>query len=356
MTAILSPGTLLDFELPARLEASAPPEVRGSGRGDVRLLVARRTSARIEHRRFEDLPDLLRPGDLLVVNTSATVAAAVAGRVAGAPALLHLSGRVRGDQLVELRRPDPGGRGSSPWLEAEEGAVVELPDGGAAELLRPALPRLGAAGVRLWAARLSLPTFVEAYLGLHGRPIRYGHVDREWPLAAYQTIFSLEAGSAEMPSAARPFTSELVTRLVAGGVGVVPVLLHCGVSSPEAGEPPQSEYYRVPATTAAAVNAARRAGRWIVAVGTTSVRALESAAGAGGELAAAEGWTDLVIGPERGLRTVDALITGWHEPRSSHLGMLEAVGGRSLLEASYQAALENRYLWHEFGDSHLILP
>jgi S-adenosylmethionine:tRNA ribosyltransferase-isomerase len=359
MTATLRSGMLLDFELPAGLEASLPPEVRGRGRGDVRLLVARRTSARIEHRRFEDLPDLLRSGDLLVVNTSATVAAAVEGTVAGAPALLHLSGRVRGDQVVELRHPDPGGRGSSPWLDAEQGKVVALPDGGVAELLRPAQPRAGAAaaaGVRLWAARLALPTFLEAYLALHGRPIRYGHVDREWPLAAYQTIFSLEAGSAEMPSAARPFTSELVTRLVACGVGVVPVLLHCGVSSPEAGEPPQAEYYRVPATTAAAVNAARRAGRWIVAVGTTSVRALESAAGAGGELAAAEGWTDLVITPERGLRTVDALITGWHEARSSHLEMLEAVGGRSLLEASYRAALENRYLWHEFGDSHLILP
>jgi S-adenosylmethionine:tRNA ribosyltransferase-isomerase len=357
MTTTLSSGTLLDFELPAGLEASSPPEERGRSRDDVRLMVARRTSARIEHRRFEDLPDLLRPGDLLVVNTSATVAAALVGTVAGAPALLHLSGRVRGDQVVELRHPDPGGRGSAPWLDAEAGTVVALPDGATAELLSPALQRVGAAGgVRLWAARLALPTFVETYLALHGRPIRYGYVDREWPLAAYQTIFSLEAGSAEMPSAARPFTSELVTRLVACGIGVAPVLLHCGVSSPEAGEPPQAEYYRVPAATAAAVNAARRAGRWIVAVGTTSVRALETAAGAGGELTAAEGWTDLVIRPERGLRTVDGLITGWHEPRSSHLGMLEAVGGRSLLEASYRAALENRYLWHEFGDSHLILP
>jgi S-adenosylmethionine:tRNA ribosyltransferase-isomerase len=356
MTAALSLGTLLDFELPAGLEASSPPEERGSGRDDVRLMVARRTSARVEHRRFEDLPDLLRPGDLLVVNTSATVAAALPATVAGAPALLHLSGRVRGDQVVELRHPDGGGRGSSPWLDAKAGTVVALPDGGAAELLGPALPLVGAAGTRLWAARLALPTFVDAYLALHGRPIRYGYVDRERPLAAYQTIFSLEAGSAEMPSAARPFTSELVTRLVACGVGLVPVLLHCGVSSPEAGEPPQPEYYRVPATTAAAVNAARQAGRWIVAVGTTSVRALETAAGGGGELVAAEGWTDLVIAPGRALRTVDGLITGWHEPRSSHLGMLEAVGGHSLLEASYRAALENRYLWHEFGDSHLILP
>jgi S-adenosylmethionine:tRNA ribosyltransferase-isomerase len=210
--------------------------------------------------------------------------------------------------------------------------------------------------VRLWAARLALPTFTDAYLAVHGRPIRYGYVDRERPLAAYQTIFALEPGSAEMPSAARPFSTELVTRLVAYGVAVAPIVLHCGVSSPEAGEAPQAEYYRVPASTAAAVNAARRAGRWVVAVGTTSVRALESAAGAAGELAAAEGWTELVVRPEQGLRVVDGLITGWHEPRSSHLWMLEAVGGRPLLEASYRAALEGRYLWHEFGDSHLILP
>ena len=357
MTAAVSPDALLGFELPSGLAAPSPPEERGCGRDDVRLMVARRASGRIEHRRFADLPDLLRPGDLLVVNTSATIPAAIRGSVAGVPALLHLSGRVGGDQVVELRHPDASGQGSSPWLDAEAGAVVALPDGGRAELLRPAGPPARVEGrVRLWAARLALPTFTDAYLAVHGRPIRYGYVDREWPLSAYQTIFALEPGSAEMPSAARPFTTELVTRLVACGVTVAPIVLHCGVSSPEAGEPPQAEYYRVPTTTAAALNAARRSGRWIVAVGTTSVRALESAAGADGQLAAAGGWTELMIGPEMGLGAVDGLITGWHEPRSSHLGMLEAVAGRSLLESSYLTALENRYLWHEFGDSHLILP
>lgn len=357
MTAALSPGTGMEFELPSALEASSPPEERGRGRDDVRLMVARRTSGRIEHRRFRDLPDLLRPGDLLVVNTSATIAAAVRGSVAGVPALLHLSGLARGEQVVELRRPDPAGRGSAPWLDAAPGTVVSLPDGASAEL-KSALggstqsPR----GVRLWKARLALPTFTEAYLAAHGQPIRYRHLDRERPLAAYQTVFALEPGSAEMPSAARPFTQELVTRLVTCGIAVAPLVLHCGVSSAEAGEPPQPEYYRVPATTAARVNASRRSGGWIIAVGTTSVRALESAAGADGQVSAAEGWTELVVGPEHGLRVVDGLVTGWHEPRSSHLAMLETVAGRSLLEASYLAALEGGYLWHEFGDSHLILP
>jgi S-adenosylmethionine:tRNA ribosyltransferase-isomerase len=169
-------------------------------------------------------------------------------------------------------------------------------------------------------------------------------------------VFGLEPGSAEMPSAARPFTAELVTRLVSYGIGVAPILLHCGVASPEVEEPPQAEYYRVPASTAATVNRTRRDGGWVVAVGTTSVRALESAAGLDGQVAAAEGWTELVVDPGRGPRVVHGLITGWHEPRSSHLLMLEAIGGRQLLATSYQAALQNRYLWHEFGDSHLILP
>jgi S-adenosylmethionine:tRNA ribosyltransferase-isomerase len=357
MSAAASTPTGIDFELPPHLEASVPPEERGLGRDDVRLMEARRTSGRIDHHSFDALPGLLRPGDLLVVNTSATIPAAIRGTVAGEPALLHLSGQLGGDQVVELRHLEPGAPGSSPWLDAERGTVVELPGGAAAALLRPAGPALGPQRrVRLWVARLALPAAIEAYLAVHGRPIRYGYVNRQWPLSAYQTVFAIEAGSSEMPSAARPFTPELVTRLVAAGVGVVPVVLHCGVSSPESEEPPQAEYYRVPVATANAVNAVRRAGGWVVAVGTTSVRALESATGADGQTGPSEGWTDLVVGLAPRPPAVDGLITGWHEPRSSHLWMLQAIGGRALLEASYRAALENGYLWHEFGDSHLILP
>ncbi len=357
MTSAVSARAHMDFELPPSLEAVAPPEERGRGRDDVRLMEARRSSGLIAHHQFQALPDLLRPGDLLVVNTSATISAAIRCTVSGEPALLHLSGGGTGGQIVELRHPDPSGRGNTPWPDAECGTVVKLPDGATAQLLEPAGPRFGAGGgVRLWSARLALPTFIDAYLAVHGRPISYGYVSREQPLSAYQTIFAMEPGSAEMPSAARPFTPALVTRLVALGIGVVPVVLHCGVSSPETGEPPQREWFRVPAATAASINASRRAGGWIVAVGTTSVRAVESATGPDGRTAEAQGWTDLVVGPGRELRAVDGMITGWHEPRSSHLAMLEAVGGWPLLEASYRAALDNGYLWHEFGDSHLILP
>jgi S-adenosylmethionine:tRNA ribosyltransferase-isomerase len=135
-----------------------------------------------------------------------------------------------------------------------------------------------------------------------------------------------------------------------------PVTLHCGVSSPERHEPPFPEQFEVPERTAELIGAVRGWGGRVIAVGTTVVRALESAADPDGAVHGRSGWTGLVIGPERGVRAVDGLITGWHEPEASHLQMLEAIAGPELLADSYRAALECGYLWHEFGDSHLILP
>jgi S-adenosylmethionine:tRNA ribosyltransferase-isomerase len=160
----------------------------------------------------------------------------------------------------------------------------------------------------------------------------------------------------EMPSAGRPFTTELVTRLVAGGVLVAPVVLHTGVSSPERHESPYPERYAVPEATARLVTAVRGWGGRVVAVGTTVVRALETVAAPDGTVAAGAGWTGLVVTPERGLWAVDGLLTGWHEPEASHLLMLEAAAGAELLDRSYAAAVRDGYLWHEFGDSHLVLP
>jgi S-adenosylmethionine:tRNA ribosyltransferase-isomerase len=205
-------------------------------------------------------------------------------------------------------------------------------------------------------AQLDLPGGLLAYLAEHGRPIRYGSPEHEWPLDAYQTVFATEPGSAEMPSAGRGFTAELVTALVARGVVFAPITLHCGVSSPEAGEAPQPEVYRVPATTAAVVNAARSAGHRVIAVGTTATRALETTADHAGAVHPGAGWTELVITPERGVRAVDGLITGWHEPEASHLDLIEAVAGRATLERSYAAAHALGYHGHEFGDFHLVLP
>jgi S-adenosylmethionine:tRNA ribosyltransferase-isomerase len=357
---------LIEFDLPPAREATRPPEERGLGRDDVRLLVADRATQRIEHRLFVHLPQLLERGDVLVVNTSATLPASLEARTAaGAPAELHLSTRhpdsprerPDGRWIVELRHaPSRGHAASTPWLDAAAGTVVRLPADGTARLLAPAADSgLAGATTRLWIADLDLPSPVLRYLARHGRPIRYAYVDRDRPIAAYQTIFARHPGSAEMPSAARPFSPELVTRLVTWGIVFAPVTLHAGVASPEAHEPPTAEWYDVPAESAQLVNLARRHGRRVIAVGTTAVRALETATGASLCTHPGNGWTRLLITPEHGVRSVDGLITGWHEPHASHLAVLEAVAGRPLLEASYRAALEAGYLWHEFGDSHLVL-
>lgn len=344
----------LDFELPPALEAGEPPEARGLARDDVRLMVSRYRDDRVEHARFRDLPRLLEPGDLLVVNTSGTLNAALrVVRADGSRAALHLSTRLPGGLwAVELRRL--AGRGTAPCDDAARGEELRLPGGAAATLLAPL--RRDGGPARLWVAELRLPAPLEWYLEDHGEPIRYGYVERAWPSVYYQTVFATEPGSAEMPSAGRAFTPELVTRLVARGVQVAPLLLHTGVASLESHEPPYEEFYRVPAATARAVNAARAAGRRVVAVGTTVVRALETVADEAGVAHPGEGWTGLVITPGRGLRAVDAMLTGLHEPRATHLAMLAALCGVGHLRRTYDEALRRGYLWHEFGDLHLILP
>lgn len=418
---------LAGLRLPPQLLATAPAPQRDA----VRLLVGRQASGAVSHHAFRELPSLLRAGDVLVVNTSRTLPAAVDGRIGNEAVVVHFStrrppsaggGRGDGRWVVEVRRPD--GRGSTlPRAGGPAGARIALA-GGAALVLETPLDRRGE---RLWIALplgadgrvLDVPTHLYA----HGRPIRYAYTERDQPLAAYQTVFATGpgpdgpagnreeeigtddvyayrgetlrgvpggastrktegrpqpdgagpedtgpegtgpggatpdgAGSAEMPSAGRPFTAALVTKLVSRGVQIAPITLHTGVASAEAHEPPYAEPYLVPAATAWQVNAARAAGGRVIAVGTTAVRALESAAGADGRVHPAHGWTELVITPERGVRAVDGLLTGLHEPQASHLLMLRALSGDRLLENVYTQALRERYLWHEFGDVNLLLP
>jgi S-adenosylmethionine:tRNA ribosyltransferase-isomerase len=341
----------LEFELPQRLEAHEPPEARGLARDEVRLMVASNRDGRITHARFKDLPAFLAPGDLVVLNTSATLPAALpAERSDGRQLELRLSTPVPHRVaehwwIIELRSLE------RPFLAGRDGDELALPGGGRATIVAPY-----AGGRRLWLARLDLPAPLTEYLGEHGHPIRYGYVPREWPLSAYQNAFAVDPGSAEMPSAGRPLTAELVARLVAHGVHIAPVTLHTGVSSPERGEAPYPERFRVPETTARLLNAVRGWGGRVVAVGTTVVRALESAVERDGTVIAAEGWTNVLVTPERGARAVDGLITGWHEPEATHLQMLRALTDEGLLDRCYREALELGYLWHEFGDSHLILP
>jgi S-adenosylmethionine:tRNA ribosyltransferase-isomerase len=330
----------LAFELPAALEAHVPPEVRGAGRDDVRLLVS--TGADTEHAHFRRLPDFLAAGDLIVLNRSATLPAALcARRESGSVFDLHISTRLPADLFVV----EP----SETHLEEHE--RLRLPGGALAELLTPYR-----ASRRLWVARLFMPMPFVLYLMRYGWPVSYRHVSTPWPLQTYQNVFAQTPGSAEMPSAGRPFTDEMLGRLRERGVGVAFITLHAGVSSLERDEPPYEEWYEVPADAARAVHRARRGGGRIVAVGTTVVRALESSLDERGQVVASRGWTDLVITPERGVSAVDGVLTGFHEPRSSHLAMLEAVIGCERVWDAYAAALAGGYLWHEFGDSHLILP
>jgi S-adenosylmethionine:tRNA ribosyltransferase-isomerase len=336
-------------DLPAGVEARQPPEARGLRRDGVRLMVSRAEEAPV-HARFADLPRFLDPGDLLVINTSATLPAAVEARTDDGRSLrVHLSSPLLADLwLVEAR--EPAGAASAPFAGDLRGSTVHLPEGGSVEFLHR-YPR----SVRLWLAALQLPRPVTEYLARWGQPIRYSYVDRDWPIDAYQTVYATEAGSAEMPSAGRPFSSEVITSLVAHGVGLAPLLLHTGVSSLEADEEPYPEPFSVPADTARRVNEARAAGRRVIAVGTTVVRALESVVDSGGTVHPGGGWTDLVITPDRGVSAVDGLLTGFHAPTASHLSMIAAVAGRRVLERAYAAARDHGYLWHEFGDSHLIL-
>ena len=158
-----------------------------------------------------------------------------------------------------------------------------------------------------------------------------------------------------MPSAARPFTARALRALRARGIGVAKIVLHTGVSSLERGERPYPERFKVAPATADAVNRARARDSKVVAVGTTVVRALESAADDRGVVHPQQGWTGLTVTPETGVKVVDGLLTGWHEPDASHLLMLEAIAGRPLLERSYASALAHGYRWHEFGDVHLLM-
>ena len=359
-------GSPLHFELPQELEAGEPPEARGLRRDEVRLMVSYLEDDRIVHSRFGDLPKFLTAGDTLVVNTSGTMNAALpAEREDGTPLTAHLSTHLPADLwVVELRSIS----GDEPVLDGESGEILTLPEGASIVLHTPYLSerrQLDEGPNRLWISTLNLPVNLTDYLDRNGSPIRYGYVRERWPASYYQTVYATEAGSAEMPSAGRAFTPELITRLVANGVSIVPLILHTGVASLEDDEPPYEEFYRVPPETAATINAARTAGRRVIAVGTTVVRALETVTDRDGYTHPGEGWTDVFITPERGIRSVDAMLTGLHEPRSTHLSMLEALVGSRLgyptsgtehLEVAYTEALKSGYLWHEFGDLHLILP
>lgn len=351
---------LVTFVPPDERTAPSPAEARGISRDEVRLLVA--DGGHVRHAHFRDLAEHLEPGDLVVVNTSQTVAGEADARLSGGErgpmdVVAHVAMDLRdGTWVVEVRTaPDA----SQPVLDATPGQVVSLVDAPAELTLLEPYPRPGSptgVGNRLWRAAYEGEWPLRDVLDQVGRPIAYGYLDRKYDLADYQTVFGTTPGSAEMPSAARPFTPDVVTRLVSRGVGIVPVLLHTGVSSQEVGEAPQPEWFEVGEPTARLVNSTRAAGGRIIAVGTTVTRALESAVSIRGQLEASRGWTERVVTRDHPPRIVDGLITGWHDPQASHLLLVESVAGAELAQTAYDAAVEMGYQWHEFGDSALFLP
>ena len=350
----------IQFSLPPELEASAPPEARGLRRDQVRLMVSNYLTNQVKHTRFYHLDKYLNEGDVLVINTSRTRnSALIATRADGSILELHLSTHFDEDLwTVEARSIDEDGK-TKHLDDARPGEILNLPGGVAAILQGPYISDCtddAKPSETLWLATIHFPQDVDEYLERQAFPIRYNYVKERWHIDYYQTVYATEAGSAEMPSAGRPFTIKLLKRLKSKGIKIAPLILHTGVSNLETHEPPYKEFYRVPDETAQMVNEARATGHRVVAVGTTAIRALETVTNGVGKTHAGEGWTCLVITPQRGLRAVSALITGMHEPDASHLAILEALAGLSDIKIAYEEALRKGYLWHEFGDLHLIRP
>ena len=331
------------FKLPQALEARRPPEARGLARDGVSLLVTDAATGLHTATAFTTLAAHLRAGDLLVVNDSATIPAALtAHRQNNTAITVHLSTRIsESTWIVEPR--------NAKLVEA--GETLALPAGGELTLIAPLHP----AHARLWYASISLPLHQQAYLAKHARPISYSYLDASYPIETYQTIFARNPGSVEMPSAGRPFTLRVLDSLYRSNVNIASITLHCGVSSPETHEPPLDERFTVPKWTAEAINTTRARKNRIIAVGTTAVRAIESATAPDGTVHAASGWTNHLVDAAHPPRAVDAILTGFHEPQASHLQMLEAFISPHLLSHAYETAIENNYLWHEFGDVHLLL-
>ena len=337
----------LNFERPAALQATEPPEVRGVGRDDVRLLVS--TPKGHTHAHFTRLAEVLRAGDLLVVNDSAVLPASLPATSATGAFTLNLSTRYAPDLWLAEPRVSSSLPGPLPLQAGDAVEIAGVP-------ARLVAPHLGLP--RLWFIKVlgKLEPAMQAY----GSPIRYGYVEHTYPLETYQTLFATRPGSAEMPSAARPFSRRVLERLETKGVELAPVTLHAGVSSLEVESEALEEHtlyaepFAVSEKAARTINRARQEGRRVIAVGTTVVRALESAWN-GAEVMPRQGFTGRFIRPGHCACILDGLITGFHDPEASHLAMLYAVAGRELVREGYLEAVREKYLWHEFGDSHLLL-
>lgn len=346
-------SNVIDFELPVSLACPRPTELRNIERDDVRLLVTKGNGS-IEHTVFNQLAEHLQAGDVLVVNKSATrVSAFPIDLPGGSRGMVHFSTPVRhGDWLVEIR--EIVGDKTVRWKDGEEGIKFDLPGRAGIKLKGKYYENRDL--LHLWVVEFRINGNLESYMARYGQPIKYEKLSESYPLDYYQTFFSFHPGSSEMPSAGRGFTQNLVTKLLQKGIVFAPILLHTGVSSLEENEPPYPEYMELSPVSALIINNANQQGKRVIAVGTTAVRAVESAVNQAGEVAAYMGNTDLFITDDYRMKATSGLLTGFHEPRASHLNMLQSLAGFEYIGKAYAAAIENNYYWHQFGDLHLILP
>ncbi|MBD2731945.1 S-adenosylmethionine:tRNA ribosyltransferase-isomerase [Nostoc sp. FACHB-892] len=343
------------FVLPSELSAKEPPEQRGIPRDAVRLMVIDHLTKAVNHTQFNQLGTFLRPGDLLVFNSSRTLPAVLASCETSTGECLqirlahHLSdGSWLALLICQNGEPFTCGlrSGMQIQLNNQLSATVGERD--------PHIPRL-------WKLRFS-QSGSELIQSLYriGQPIRYEYVSAPWALDAYQTVYAREPGSAEMPSAGRAFTWQLLFNLKRVGIDMTQIVLHTGLSSYldddlDAQHPASEEEYLIPEVAATKINQTRRAGGRIIAVGTTVVRALESVVDERGIVMPGHGYTRLHITATHKLKAADGLLTGLHEPQASHLDLLTAFLPASVIHDAYENAVQMEYLWHEFGDLNLII-
>jgi len=332
---------------PRELRASLPAELRGMRRDGARLCVVERESHRIMHTTVAHLGEYLASGDLLVVNSSRTLPAALRVDRDGAAQVQLRPGALRDHEwdalAVETAPPHRN-------VPLEPGELLRAPGGLRFRVLEPRSD-----APLLWRMAVESGDPMRTLLSA-GEPIRYSYVPDPVPLEHYQTVYAGAPGSVETPSAGRHLTWALLGDLRRQGVDVTDIVLHCGLSSfqdddVDLDKPLIEERFAIREDAAVRINRASR----VIAVGTSVIRTLETAADAGGDVQPMSGWTHLVITPATRLRAVDALLTGLHEPPATHLDMLGALLDVSLLERAYAEVRERRYLWHEFGDAMLIL-
>ena len=346
-------SSIIQFELPPHLACPLPTEERNMKRDEVRLLVTS-GNEKVEHSTFNHLNTFLEQGDVLIVNTSATLPSALPVTLPGnREGRLHFSTKMQGNLwLVEIRKV--AGNKTRRWKEGKPGINFQLPLSASLTLQQRFYNN--DQWLDLWVAAFNCDQPAEEYLASHAKPIQYEKLDRVYPLPYYQTYFSFHPGSSEMPSAGRGFTASLIDRLLKKGISIVPVLLHTGVSSLEEHETPYPEYMEIDPIAAATINQAKQQGERIIAVGTTAIRAIETATDDRGNVMPYRGNTDLFIEDGYTMKVTDGLLTGFHEPNASHLNMLQAVAGFDHIDNAYKEAINREYYWHQFGDLHLILP